>query len=193
MDDILAFFRSVAQYFRLLPLLVNMLAEWGLEINVSKFCTFGLIPPAVRLSVLTFVHGEFAVYLGVQVHEGDELMLQALIRKTKELCGFLLLLASFASARCELPEAPLVVSGLGYQLYKMDPRCVDAISEHPESPPRSAHNLGNVHAAGILSASLPNGTRYSTLPACSAQLVAELFDLVGPAARKAQLARSVLH
>ena len=74
-DDAICFFRGGAQYHRLVPQLVNLLASLGLKINIAKSCTLSCCGPPRPLAVLPGLpHVAESKYLGLKLllTEGDE-------------------------------------------------------------------------------------------------------------------------
>lgn len=83
-DDAICFFRNKAQYLRLVPSLIDMLAALGLSINITKSCTLSCGTPPRHLACLPGLpHVRESVYLGLKLvlDEGEDHLLQGLLRR----------------------------------------------------------------------------------------------------------------
>ena len=88
-DDAICFFRNKAQFARLVPQLISMLADLGLTVNIAKSCSLSCSgPPRSLLCLRDLPHVVTSKYLGLQLRlaEGDDHMLQGFLRRTS--CAF---------------------------------------------------------------------------------------------------------
>jgi len=174
-DDAICFFRNKAQFARLVPQLISMLADLGLTVNIAKSCSLSCSgPPRSLLCLRDLPHVVTSKYLGLQLRlaEGDDHMLQGFLRRTS--CAFfsnrLLLTAREATrpARLRMFQS-LVTSSILWSLA--------ALSAH------AVHLRAlRVHHVTLLGWMLQCSPHFSWRdPTCCQTLGTMLFHLMGPA------------